>query len=405
MGTQKYIVLRSREIIAPTRGDMGTRGNMRGPGAGTFGVPNVAETRLEEADLTKRERNDLRRDPRTRAIALPMPMKLIEPTRSSPPEGPVLPANTWGVEAVKATGSAFDGSGITVAVLDTGINPEHPAFSGVRLEQKNFTSEEDNDLHGHGTHCAGTIFGGDVNSTRIGIARNVDRALIGKVLGAGGGTSLTIANGIQWAFNEGANIISMSLGIDFPGYVGWLVNGNDMDVNAATSMALEEYRANINLFSALADSIEAQSLFRQGCIIVAATGNESRRPQYEISVAPPAAGTGVISVGALAESKNGLTIAPFSNNQADIAAPGVDVISADAHGDLISMDGTSMATPHVAGVAALWAQRQLEETGRVEHHSLMAKLVASGTYVSLAADVEEDDVGTGIVQAPLEALG
>lgn len=405
MGTQKYIVLRSREIIAPTRGDMGTRGNMRGPGMGTFGAPNVAETRLEEADLTKRERNDLRRDPRTRAIALPMPMKLIEPTLSRPPEAPVLPANTWGVEAVKAHESAFDGSGITVAVLDTGINPEHPAFNGVRLEQKNFTDEEDNDLHGHGTHCAGTICGGDVNGTRIGIARNVDRALIGKVLGAGGGTSLTIANGIQWAFNEGAHIISMSLGIDFPGYVDWLVNENDMDVNAATSMALEEYRANINLFGALADSIEAQSLFRQGCIIVAATGNESRRPSYEISVAPPAAGTGVISVGALAESENGLTIAPFSNNQADIAAPGVDIVSADAHGDLISMDGTSMATPHVAGVAALWAQRQLEETGRVEHHSLMAKLVASGTYVSLAADIEEDDVGTGIVQAPLEALG
>lgn len=398
MSTEKYIILRSREISAPTRGDMGTRGT----GVSTFGQPKP-EIKLEEADLSKRERNDLRRDPRTRAIAMPMPMKLIAPVSSSAVSPDATPApETWGVKAVRAPESPFDGSGITIAVLDTGIDPNHPAFANVTLVQQNFTTEDPNDLHGHGTHCAGTIFGADVNGTRIGIARNVERALIGKVLGEGGGSSGTLAKAIQWALQEGAHVISMSLGIDFPGYVDWLVKENGMDVNPATSMALEEYRANVNLFTELARFVQAYGSFGQGAIIVAASGNESKRPSYEISVAPPAAGTGILAVGALGQSDNGLIVAGFSNNQADVAAPGVDIQSAEANSTgLVSMSGTSMATPHVAGVAALWAQRQLQMTGRVENQSLMAQLVASGTYAPLAQGAEEDDVGTGIVQVPL----
>ena len=289
-----------------------------------------------------------------------------------------------------------------MAVLDTGIDPNHPAFKGMTLVQQNFTAEDGNDIHGHGTHCSGTIFGQDVDGIRIGIARHINRALIGKVLGEGGGSSATLAKAIQWALHEGANVISMSLGIDFPGYVDYLVRKERMDIHPATSLALEEYRANVNLFTELADFVTAFGAFGEGAIIVAASGNESERPRYEISVAPPAAGTGIIAVGALNKSNKGYTIADFSNNQADIAAPGVDIVSADAGtSGLVSMSGTSMATPHAAGIAALWAQRQLEMTGRIDNLTLMAQLVASGTYDTLAPGSEEDDMGTGIIQAPI----
>jgi subtilisin family serine protease len=331
-----------------------------------------------------------------------MPLKLINPVSNETIDSTTLSSTTtWGVEAVKATESPYDGSGITVAVLDTGIDPDHSAFNGITLVQKNFTTEDDNDIHRHGTHCAGTIFGRDVDNKRIGVARGVKRALIGKVLGVGGGTSATIAQAIQWAVSEGAHVISMSLGIDFPGFVKLLTEEYGYDINPATSMALEGYRANVNLFTELSRYVESYGSFGDGTIIVAASGNESRRPNYEIAVAPPAAGTGIISVGALEETDKGLKEAEFSNNQVDISAPGVDVISAGLGGGLINMSGTSMATPHVAGVAALWAQRLKDYAGRVDSRSLTAQLVASGTTNALVSGIEQEDVGTGIVQAPL----
>lgn len=395
MDSNKYVILSSSEILPPARGDIG-----RARRAEMFPLKAAQPiVKLESAELTKREVNDLRRDPRTLAIAKPMPMKLIAPVGSN---AATAATKAWGIDAVRASESPFDGSGVTVAVLDTGIDPNHPAFKGVKLVQKNFTTETDNDTHGHGTHCAGTIFGQDVNGTRIGIARNIESALIGKVLGKGGSTSATIANAIQWAVQNGANVISMSLGIDFPGYVDYLVNEEHMEIYPATSQALEEYRANVNLFTELARVVAAGEAFGQSAIIVAASGNESNRPKYEIAVSPPAAATGIVAVGALNKSNNGFTIAEFSNNHVNIAAPGVNIISADAGtSGLVSMSGTSMATPHAAGIAALWAQRQLKLTGRINNVGLMAQIIASGTFDSLAPGSEEDDVGTGIIQAPL----
>jgi subtilisin family serine protease len=395
MTVKKYIVIRRQSPIVPTAEALG---RVR---AGTYTTGlDMQEIKIEEAELTKAERDDLRRDPRTRAIAEPMPMKLIEPVSSRDVSSPSTTGATWGVRAVHADESPYGGEGVTVAVLDTGIEPGHPAFTGVNLVRKNFTGEGDDDLIGHGTHCAGTIFGQDLNGTRIGVARNVQRALIGKVLGEGGGDSATIARAIQWAVDEGAHVISMSLGIDFPGFVNYLVNVVGLPVDPATSIALEQYRANINLFSELSEFVAARGMFAQGTVIVSASGNESKRPDYEIAVSPPAAGTGIIAVGALQVDDGGFSVARFSNNQVDLSGPGVDVISAYPGGGLRSLSGTSMATPHVAGVAALWAQKLSSETGRVHGQTLMAKLIASGNMASLVESSEAEDVGTGIVQAP-----
>lgn len=395
---QKYIVLRTEKIFVPDAGSMGAPGM---ESLGTSSISNAENLEVSLVELNKAERDDARRDPRNKAIALPMPLKLIDPMEHEAPAASALAANaTWGVEAVGATGSSFDGAGVKVAVLDTGIDPNHDAFSGVNLTRRNFTTESDDDQHGHGTHCAGTIFGRDVDGLRIGVARGVTDAIIGKVLGAGGGSSGELVEAIRWAALQGANVVSMSLGIDFPGFVKQMTD-NGLDVRPATSIALEQYRANVNLFSRLADLLVSMNAVQQATLIIAASGNESNRPQYEIAVSPPAAGTGIISVGALAEGgTGGHSVADFSNTQCDVSGPGVKVISAKAGGGLTSMNGTSMATPHVAGIAALWAQKQLATGGSIRTEVLSGQLLATASKAGLTSGAEREDVGEGIVQAP-----
>jgi subtilisin family serine protease len=104
------------------------------------------------------------------------------------------------------------------------------------ITERDFTGEGNGDLEGHGTHCAGTIFGRDVSSTRIGVARGVKTALIGKVLGSQGGSSESIVTAIQWAVDNGAHVISMSLGMDFPGFQKQLQQSG-LPPELATSLA------------------------------------------------------------------------------------------------------------------------------------------------------------------------
>ncbi len=370
-------------------------------GASPMGAASAATAQpvVEQAQLTPREALDLQRDPAVQAICKSMPMKLIEPF-NSPAAAPAAPGNAWGIEAVGAHTSPFTGAGVVVAVLDTGINPGHVAFQGVQLVRRNFTQGSDDDQNGHGTHCAGTIFGRDVGGMRIGVARGVTKALIGKVLGPGGGSSADLARAIQWAHENGANVISMSLGIDFPGFVEDLVKQQNLPIPAATSIALKQYHDNVDLFASLTRMLEQTGAFSQATIICAASGNESQRPEFAVSVAPPAAGDGMIAVGALGQAGGGaFKIAGFSNTLCDLCGPGVDVASAWIGGVQArkTISGTSMATPHVAGCAALWAQQQKQLLGTLNGENLMAKLLASAVF---APGAEFEDIGNGMVRAP-----
>jgi subtilisin family serine protease len=253
-------------------------------------------------------------------------------------------------------------------------------------------------------YCAGTIFGRDVSGHRIGVARGVTRALIGKVLtSSGGGRSDWIQDAVLWAAREGARVISMSIGLDFPGTVSDLVN-EGLPVAAASSIALEHYRANVRAFDALLALVRARGAFEPGTVIVAAAGNESARDArppriaYRVAASLPAAATGAIAVGAIERRSTGFAAAPFSNTHPQLCAPGVGVLSAARGGGLVPMSGTSMAAPHVAGVAALWWQRF---GGAAREPAITANLFASARRGGFAAVPDPADVGMGIVTAPL----
>jgi subtilisin family serine protease len=272
------------------------------------------------------------------------------------------------------------------------------------MPHSRFTSSGDEDKVGHGTHCAGTIFGGVVEGKKIGIAPGVAKALIGKVLGDGGnGNSDMIFKGIQWAVEGGAHVISMSLGFDFPGSVGKM-KANGWPVELATSTALEAYRANLRMFDALMQMIKARAAFGHEPVVVAASGNESKaqvNPDYKIAASLPAAAEGVISVGALQRAGDRFEVAPFSNILPEVSAPGVDIISARVGGGLRALSGTSMACPHVAGVAALWWDSLMKSGNLTPSGKLVVDRLRSNARADVfAPTVQIGDRGAGLVTAP-----
>lgn len=382
-----------RKVVILRRPDVGRRDGFstKSFGAAERGAPSISSEVLEASDEA-----ELARDPGVVASAPVMPTRLIRPLAAEGAAG-----EPWGISAVGADASAFDGSGIVVAVLDTGIHAEHLAFKGIRLETRDFTGEGMQDAQGHGTHCAGVIFGQDVEGLRIGVARGVRRALIGKVLGDdGSGDSEMVFDAMHWASAGGANVISMSLGFDFPGLVEDL-EGQGWPIRLATSTALEAYRANLIMFNAVMSELKAGRAFGRDVLVVAASGNESERqvdPKFRIAASLPSAADDVLSVAALGRGAGGLSVAEFSNIGAKLSGPGVDILSAWPDGGLRSLSGTSMACPHIAGVAALWWQ-SVAARGTAGAFNVGAKVVASCTREGLA-DTGQEDVGEGLVRAP-----
>ncbi len=406
---QKYIII--KDLNRRIRGLSGSDPSPAGrdfPTAGPMGMTadSPPEPAIDIQSLDVKAVKEIARDPETVEVAPVMSVKLIEPvkmTDSSPPAQSAAATHTWGVEAVRADSSQFNGNGVTVAVLDTGIDKSHPAFAGVALEEKDFSGSGNGDVNGHGTHCAGTIFGRDVNSKRIGLARGVKRALIGKVLSDdGSGSSEMLFNGMIWAEEQGANVISMSLGFDFPGFTKRLVD-QGFPADLAASRALDGYRANLRAFDRIMDMFRAKTAFGRGVVVTAASGNESHReidPEFEVGTSVPAVAAGITSVGALQKVGNALKIANFSNTNPTISAPGVDILSAKSGGGLVSFNGTSMACPHVAGVAALWWEKLLNSPTIATAGTVKAKVVASARTDVFAPGTDIADRGVGIVTAP-----
>lgn len=279
---------------------------------------------------------------------------------------------TWGLQATKVINTCASGRGIKVAVLDTGFDLQHPDFLGRKITAKSFVEgEAAQDGHGHGTHCIGTACGPKTPAIlpRYGVAYNAE-IFAGKVLSnAGSGTDSQILQGIEWAMANGCDVISMSLG-------------------SRTRVG--------DSYSPVYEAV-AQRALNRGTLIVAAAGNESNRSAGIIKpVGRPANCPSILAVAAIDSQEQ---VANFSTRglnpdggQIDIAGPGVAVRSSwPMPTQYRTISGTSMATPHVAGIAALHA----EESG-LKGQALWNLLVRKARRLSLPSV----DVGAGIVQAP-----
>ncbi|MEP9358612.1 S8 family serine peptidase [Sphingomonas sp. KR3-1] len=367
-----------------------------------FAVESVgqpATPKLDRQTLTPFEAVVIEQQEEVQVVARRMPIRLIEPRDVAPG---TAGDTAWGLDAIGALQSKFTGAGAVVAILDTGIKAGHPAFSGIEIVQEDFTGEGNGDWHGHGTHCAGTILGRDVDGTRIGVAPGVTKLLVGKVIGEKSADSTMLFDAIDWAVRAGADVISMSLGIDFPGYVSRRILIDKMPTEAAVSDALEAYRNNLRMLDAIMGMIHVGGNYGRDAVVVAAAGNESMRPRYKIAASIPGAALDVVAVAAMQpDPAGGYGVTSFSNSLPQLAAPGLEILSADAKTDkLIKMSGTSMACPHVAGVAALlWealTKEGLEPTGA----NIKARLLATAKRDKIVAGTTGTDIGQGMVAAP-----
>jgi subtilisin family serine protease len=263
---------------------------------------------------------------------------------------------TWGLIACRVPQAMRSGAGIRVAVLDTGMALNHPDFQGRHFVKQTFVGQPVQDLHSHGTHCIGTACGPKAPTgpiQRYGIAHHT-HIYAGKVLSnSGSGATAGVLAGMNWAIARRCEVISMSLGSGAPPQAAYTAAGR----------------------AALAN----------GCLIVAAAGNSGGQ------TGAPANSPTIMAVASLDPSLSPSVFSCFG--KIEIAAPGRDVFSSvpmpRRYG---TKSGTSMATPHVAGCAALWAHSNPNLRGL----ALWNKLLATARPLPFPAA----RVGRGLVQAP-----
>ncbi|MFK4099315.1 S8 family peptidase [Streptomyces sp. NPDC019531] len=289
------------------------------------------------------------------------------------------------IGAPTAWAAGYDGKGVKIAVLDTGIDATHPDLKDRIDGEKNFSesgaADDVVDRAGHGTHVASIVAGSGAKAggKYKGVAPGA-RLLVGKVLGDNGegDYSATIA-GMQWAVAQGAKVVNMSLG------------GEDTPGTDPIEQAVDDLSAS------------------SGTLFVIAAGNDGSK---RATVGSPGSAEAALTVGAVDRQD---AMADFSSRgptadgtlKPDITAPGVDIVAARAAkgymGDpaadgYVSMSGTSMATPHVAGAAAILVQEHPDWTGAQIKAALTASTKPTPGASSYAQGAGRVDLAKAIKQ-------
>ncbi|MFI5769549.1 S8 family serine peptidase [Streptomyces sp. NPDC051658] len=290
------------------------------------------------------------------------------------------------VNAPQAWAEGYDGKGSKVAVLDTGIDATHPDVKDRILETKSFVpGEEAVDRNGHGTHVASTIAGSGAASEGVnkGVAPGAD-LIIGKVLGdEGSGADSGIIEAMEWAKAEGADVVSMSLGSSIPD------DGSDP-------------------MSQAVDALSADG----GPLFVIAAGNAYGAG----TIGSPGSAEKALTIAAVDKKDNRAdfsSMGPLVRSyglKPDLSAPGVDINAAASQsvpgidGMYQSMSGTSMATPHVAGAAAILKQRHPDWSGQRIKDTLMSSSKELPDYTPYQQGTGRLDVKAA-VDTTIEATG
>lgn len=270
----------------------------------------------------------------------------------------------WGVNRIDADlvwPAGNTGAGVKIAIVDTGIDYNHPDLAANCVEGISFVdyTNDPMDDYGHGTHCAGIAAAVNNDIGVIGVAPGASLMPV-KVLNYNGGADLSwIANGIIWAANNGADVISLSIG----------------------------YNQHVQSWQDACD----YAYNTKGCVVVAAAGNSGNPPGSGDTVEYPARYSSVIAVSAT-DSNDKRARWSSTGPTVELAAPGVSIYSTVWDNTYTTMSGTSMSCPHVAGVAALVIASGV--TTNVEVRNRMAS-----TAEDLGAAGRDPLYGYGLVDA------
>lgn len=401
-GMQALAPLFNNELVKKTLSDTLSRKQKKSEQMTERSAPTLWASRSMVLDISK---DDLHKLPNevpeiqdvypNRTLRLP---RLVE-AKNLPSQVTEEKASSWGISKIGALAvwGAYNarGKGITVAVLDTGVDADHPDLKGkvkhwVEFDQDGFEvpNSKPHDSDQHGTHCAGIIAGGNTNGSWIGVAPESDIAAA-LVLKGGTGTDAQILAGIQWAIEKKVDVISMSLG------------GLTLDVEAPDPYAS-------SLISALAAGIPViTAIGNDGSQTTGTPGNDWFA--FSVGATDPLDRSAGFSGGRTHIIKRSKFLSPDAlpliYSKPEVSAPGVAIKSAIPGGKWAAFNGTSMATPHVAGaLALLLSATDIKNKVSESQRAFLLEDIITGSVEELGEAGQDHRFGFGRIDV-LRAIG